>query len=125
MHSTVRTKNRPSLNSYQAFRLELLRAAREQPGAGNEPLLRRIEQVDPSTHSMETSNGSVEASTGSLEARNELGGGTNEQAEGSTCSMDRSTSSLEPSPGSLVRGLSYRRQREISSRRARWWTRNA
>jgi hypothetical protein len=44
-------------------------AAREQAGAGNELLLRRIEQVAPSTHSMEASTGSMEASTGSREVR--------------------------------------------------------
>jgi len=58
-------------------------------------LLRSIERVDPSTHSMETSNGSMEASTGSVEVGNEPGGGTNEQVEGATHSMDKPNGSLE------------------------------
>jgi hypothetical protein len=66
---------------------ELCERRNEPAETGNELLLRRIERVDPSSHSLETANGSVEASTGSVEHGNELGGTTNERVEGATRSM--------------------------------------
>jgi hypothetical protein len=48
---------------------ELCESGNEQAEAGNELLLWSIEQVAPSTHSMETPNGSADASTCSVEVR--------------------------------------------------------